>query len=78
MISNTIFIIQNNLFVKWMTQKTLFYGVYGDIWKIAGIVLAGLCTDTQSNSGKSMCISEGHGGAGGLAGLRASVCALHT
>ena len=35
MISNTIFAIQINLFVKWMTQNTLFFGIYGDGWKIA-------------------------------------------
>ena len=26
MISDTIFVIQNNPFVKWMTHNTLFYG----------------------------------------------------
>ena len=40
------------------------FGLVMYIWELMG--------------GKSMCISEGHGGAGGLAGLRASVCALHT
>ena len=30
MISNTIFVIQNNLFVKWMTYYALFYGIFGN------------------------------------------------
>ena len=47
MISKTIFVIQINLFVKWMTQNTLSFGIYGDGSKI---VLAGCCTYTQSNS----------------------------
>ena len=35
MISDTIFVIQNSPFVKWMTHNTLFYGSYGDGWIIA-------------------------------------------
>ena len=35
MISKTIFVIQINLFVKWMTQNTLSFGIYGDGSKIA-------------------------------------------
>ena len=35
MISKTIFVIQSNLFVKWMTQNTLSFGIYGDSLKIA-------------------------------------------
>ena len=35
MISDTIFVIQNNPFVKWMTHNTLFYCGYGDGWRIA-------------------------------------------
>ena len=35
MISDTIFVIQNSPFVKWMTHNTLFYGSYGDSWIIA-------------------------------------------
>ena len=50
MISNTIFYNSKQSFCQMDDSKTLFYGLYGDIWKIAGIVLAGLCTDTQSNS----------------------------
>ena len=35
MILNIIFVIQINLFVKWMTQNTLSFGIYGDGSKIA-------------------------------------------
>ena len=35
MISKTILVIQINLFVKWMTQNTLSFGIYGDDSKIA-------------------------------------------
>ena len=35
MILKIIFVIQINLFVKWMTQNTLSFGIYGDSSKIA-------------------------------------------
>ena len=35
MISKTIFVIQINLFVKWMTQNTLYFVTNGDGSKIA-------------------------------------------
>ena len=35
MISKTIFVIQINLFVKWMTQNTLSFVINGDSSKIA-------------------------------------------
>ena len=38
MISKTIFVIQSNLFVKWMTQNTLSFGIYCNGWKIATYV----------------------------------------
>ena len=41
MISKTIFVIQINLFVKWMTQNTLSFVINGDGSKIANF---GHCT----------------------------------
>ena len=35
MMWSTIFAIQKNLFVKWVTQNILFYGIFGGGWKIA-------------------------------------------